>query len=160
MLVAVLAGALPSTGLPGQLPPRQTAAGEYTRYELLAPGSGKFRIRYEVWATTPGAGYFFNPIRKGSVASDEAVLDRATGAPLRFEEIDGPTARASGFAQADTGTRYLRIELPRPVPNDGVSRILIDKTYYDPKSYYQEGGELVFARSLTTCPCSRPHRRG
>jgi hypothetical protein len=29
-----------------------------------------------------------------------------------------------------------------------VSRILIDKTYYDPKSYYEENGTIVFNRSL------------
>ena len=44
-------------------PPRQTEADAYTRYELLAPGSAKFRIVYEVTATTPGARYYFNPIR-------------------------------------------------------------------------------------------------
>src|SRR5262245_15343599 len=113
--------------LPGQLlgqaPPTQTSAGEYTRYELLAPGSGKFRILYEVWATTSGARYFFNPIRKGSIASDESVRDLATGAPLHFEEIDDKTARAGGFAQADTGTRYIRVDLAHPVPKDGVQRI-------------------------------------
>ena len=148
MLPLLLAVGWPSTGVLGQAAPRQTAAGEYTRYELLEPGSGKFRILYEVWATTPGARYYFNPIRQGSVASDEAVFDRVTGAPLRFQEIDGAAARASGFAQADTGTRYIRVELPRPVPQDGAVRILIDKTYTDSKSYYREGNEIVFARSL------------
>ncbi len=128
---------------------RQTSAGEYTRYELLAPGSGKFRILYEVWATTPGARYFFNPIRKGSVASDEAVYDRAGGKPLRFEVVDGATARAAGLAGADTTGSYIRVELLHPVPRDGTARILIDKTYLDPKSYYEEaGGTIVFARSL------------
>lgn len=143
---------LAALALPGlsaaQTPPRQTSAGEYTRYELLAPGSGKFRILYDVWATTPGARYYFNPIRKGSIATDEAVFDRATGQPLPFQEVDGATARAGGLAGADTGSRYIRVELPRPVPADGQVRILIDKTYEDPKSYYQEGGDIVFARSL------------
>jgi hypothetical protein len=127
---------------------QQTSAGEYTRYELLAPESGKFRILYEVWATSSGARYFFNPIRKGSIASDESVRDLATGAPLRFEEIDDKTARASGFAQADTGTRYIRVELARPVPQDGVQRILIDKTYTDTLSYFVNGKDIVFRRSL------------
>ena len=147
ILLAVASGAR----LRAQAPPaglRQTSAGEYTRYELLEPSTAKFRILYEVWATSPGARYFFNPIRKGSVASDEAVYDRATGAPLTFSEVDGATARASGLAQADTGARYIRVELPRPVPNGGVSRILIDKTYYDPASYYQRGDTIVFSRSL------------
>jgi hypothetical protein len=127
---------------------RQTSAGEYTRYELLAPGSGKFRILYEVWATTPGARYFFNPIRKGSIASDEAVYDRASGQPLRFEVVDGATARATGLAGADTAGSYIRVELPHPVPSEGTVRLLIDKTYEDPKSYYEEAGSIVFARSL------------
>ena len=126
----------------------QTSAGEYTRYELLAPGSGKFRILYEVWATTPGARYYLNPIRKGSVASDEAVYDRASGAPLRFEVVDGAAARTLGLARADTADRFIKVELPRAVPRDGEVRLLIDKTYLDPKSYYEEGGEIVFARSL------------
>src|SRR6185436_13823190 len=66
---------------------RQTQSDDYTRYELLAPGSGKFRILYEVTATTPGATQFFNPIRKGSVASDERVVDAMTGAPLAFDVV-------------------------------------------------------------------------
>jgi hypothetical protein len=140
--------AAPLAGLAAQTPARQTSAGEYTRYELLGPSTGKFRILYEVWATTAGARFYFNPIRKGSVASDEAVYDRATGAPLKFTEVDGATARAGGLAQADTGTHYIRVELPRPVPPGGVSRILIDKTYYDPKSYYTSGDTLIFSRSL------------
>lgn len=132
----------------GQTASPQTSAGEYTRYELLAPGSGRFRILYEVWATRPGARYFFNPIRRGSIASDESVRDLATGAPLRFEEIDDKAARASGFAQADTGTRYIRVELAQPVPKDGVQRILIDKTYTDTLSYFVQNREIVFRRSL------------
>jgi hypothetical protein len=110
--------------------------------------SARFRILYDVSATTPGARFFFNPIRKGSEASDEAVFDRMTGAPLRFEIVDGAAARAGGVPNADLETHYIRVELPRPVPKAGEVRLLIDKTYRDPKSYYQEGGDLVFSRSL------------
>ena len=35
----------------------QTETDEYTRYELLAPDTTSFTIRYEVTATTPGAKY-------------------------------------------------------------------------------------------------------
>src|SRR5690349_8679889 len=77
-------------------PPRQTESDAYTRYELLAPGSAKFRIVYEVTANTAGARYYFNPIRKGSIASDERVLDRATGKPLKFDVVNGLVARAGG----------------------------------------------------------------
>ncbi|HZC86096.1 MAG TPA: hypothetical protein VE266_03815, partial [Steroidobacteraceae bacterium] len=49
----------------------QSEADEYTRYELLAPETASFRISYEVTATTAGAKFFYNPIRKGSAASEE-----------------------------------------------------------------------------------------
>ena len=61
---------------------QNTAEDEYTRYELLAPETNSFRITYDVSAVTPGATYYFNPIRKGSQASDESVVDLMTGAPL------------------------------------------------------------------------------
>src|SRR2546422_4979626 len=96
-------------GLAAQASGAPPAAGdEYTRYELLAPGSARFRILYEVSATTPGARFFLNPIRKGSLASDEAVYDRATGAPLPFQVVDGTTARTLGVAQADTADRFIQ----------------------------------------------------
>jgi hypothetical protein len=130
-------------------PPRQTEADAYTRYELLAPGSAKFRIVYEVTATTPGARYYFNPIRKGSVASDERVTDRATGAPLAFDIVNGTVARAGGVRGADSTQEYIRVTLARPVPPDGgEGRVLIDKTYEDAKSYHLEGDTLVFNRPL------------
>ena len=75
-------------------PPRQTEADANTRYELLAPGSAKFRIVYDVTATTLGAAYYFNPIRTGSIATDEHVSDRATGKPLVFDVVGAAVARA------------------------------------------------------------------
>lgn len=131
-----------------QQPPAQTQGDDYTRYELLAPGSAKFRIIYEVTATTAGARQFFNPIRKGSVASDEHVYDRSTGEPLSFDVVNGDVAHAAGVRGADSTSQYIRVRLARAVPTEGEGRILIDKTYYDPKSYYEENGLLVFARPL------------
>lgn len=129
---------------------QQTDADSYTRYELLSPGSAKFRVLYDVSATTPGATQYFNGIRRGSVASDVRVTDRATGRPLAFEEVDGRAARARGLAGADTGGRYLRVTLARPVAADGgEGRILIDKTYLDAATYLAGGDTLVFTRSLS-----------
>ncbi|MCX5754940.1 MAG: hypothetical protein NTX19_02295 [Gemmatimonadetes bacterium] len=133
-------------------PPRQTQSDDYTRYELLAPGTGKFRILYEVTATTPGATQFFNAIRQGSVASDESVWDRMTGKALKFDEVGAEVARAggvgSGRGAVDTLQKYIRVYLARTVPEEGEGRVLIDKTYYDPKSYFEENGQIVFNRSL------------
>jgi hypothetical protein len=121
---------------------------DYTRYELLSPGSAQFRIRYEVTATNSGARYFFNVIRKGSEASDEAVFDQATGQPLPWKVVTGAEALAAGQPNADPETNYIQVTLPRPVPAGGEIRLRIDKTYRDPRSYYREGDLIVFARSL------------
>jgi len=145
---ASAASSVPATPAP---PERVLEADAYTRYELLGPGSGRFRILYEVTAVDPGATFYFNPIRKGSVASDEAVLDRATAQGLAFEVVSGAEAAAGGLPEADPATSYLRVRLPRPVPAEGGVRLLIDKTYTDAKSYFAEGEgaeRIVFSRPL------------
>src|SRR5512140_1041219 len=124
-------------------------ANGYTRYELLAPGSAKFRIIYDITAVRPGATAFFNPIRKGSVASDEKVTDMATGQPLKFAQVSGESAKTTGLPEADPASDYIRVELAHPVPADGgEARLLIQKTYEDAKSYRVEGRDLVFERGL------------
>src|SRR6185503_20483000 len=82
--------------LPAALAAQNAESDAYTRYELLAPGSAKFKIIYEVTAVTPGATYYFNPIRKGSIATDEHVFDRASGKPLEFDVVGFAAARAGG----------------------------------------------------------------
>jgi len=132
-----------------QSPAPQTESDAYTRYELLAPGSAKFRIIYEVTASTPGAAYYFNPIRKGSVATDESVHDRATGKPLVFDVVGSTIARAGGVRNNDTTQTYIRVKLARAVPADGgEARVLIDKTYEDATSYFVRGDTIVFTRPL------------
>jgi hypothetical protein len=148
-LPVALLTALVVRPLAAQPAPRQTESDAYTRYELLAPGSAKFRIIYEVTATTPGATHYFNPIRQGSVATDESVVDRATGKPLRFEVVGAAAARAGGIRSSDTSQSYIRVELARPVAADGgEARILILKTYEDAASYFTRGDTIVFSRPL------------
>ena len=149
LLRAALALPAAATLVRAQTPAPQTEADAYTRYELLAPGSTKFRILYEVAATTPSATAYYNPIRRGSVATDERVTDQATGRPLRFDLVSGAVARAGGVRGADSTGEYIRVTLARPVPaNGGEARILIDKTYADAKSYYAEGRDIVFRREF------------
>jgi hypothetical protein len=131
-----------------QTPQRQTQEDDYTRYELLGPDTAQFRILYEVTATTAGAHYFFNAIRKGSIATDERVADMMTGQPLKWEIVNGAQAREQGHPTADLETEWLKVHLARPVPKGGEARVLIDKTYKDPKSYFRDGDTIVFDRSL------------
>jgi hypothetical protein len=128
---------------------KQTETDEYTRYELLAPDSASFKIYYEVTATAPGATSFYNPIRKGSVASDESVLDSMTGQPLKFEVVSGSEARKDPLmSDADADASFIKITLARPVPPEGQGRVLILKTYKDAKSYFRDGDAIVFNRPL------------
>ncbi|HEY2684408.1 MAG TPA: hypothetical protein VGI93_12910 [Steroidobacteraceae bacterium] len=127
----------------------QTETDEYTRYELLAPETSSFKITYEVTATTAGAKFFYNPIRKGSVASDEHVIDAMTGAPLKFEVVSGEQARKDALMpDADLDTNYIKVSLARPVPEHGQGRVLIVKTYEDAKSYHKDAKGIVFDRPL------------
>ena len=124
------------------------AEDTYTRYELLAPESASFRIVYDVTAVSPGARYFFNPIRIGSETSDESVIDMASGTPLPFDVVSGAEARESGLRNADLEGQYIRVTLARPVPEGGEQRIRIIKTYRDPKSYMRDGDTVVFDRPM------------
>ncbi len=129
--------------------PAQTETDEYTRYELLAPETASFRIFYEVTATTAGAKYFYNPIRKGSVATDESVTDAMTGKPLAFTVVSGEEARKDPLmASADPQTSFIRVTLARPVPEHGQARLVILKTYMDAKSYSHDGSTIYFTRPL------------
>ena len=147
--VAVVSLGAARAGAQAPRPAAQTESDAYTRYELLAPGSARFRIIYEVTATTSGATYYFNPIRKGSVATDERVTDRATGRPLEFDVVGSAVASAGGVRSRDTSQTYIRVKLARPVPSDGgEARVLIEKTYEDATSYFTRGDTLVFTRPL------------
>ena len=149
LTLAFLALATTSVTVAAQSPLRQTESDAYTRYELLAPGSAKFRIIYEVTASTAGATHYFNPIRKGSIATDESVIDRATGKPLAFDVVGSAEARAGGVRSTDTTQTYIRVVLAHPVPADGgEARVLILKTYEDSLSYFTRGDTLVFTRPL------------
>ena len=121
----------------------------YTRYELLAPETHQFKIYYEVTETRAGSKYHFNQIREGSEASDESVIDLATGKPLKFEVVTGAQAKAdSPNENFPAAAHYIRVSLAHPVPNGGEYRLAIIKTYKDDKSYYTEGDQIVYKRPL------------
>jgi hypothetical protein len=127
----------------------------YTRYELLAPETHQFKIYYEVTETRAGAKYHFNAIREGAEASDESVIDLATGKPLKFEVVSGAQAAEASGDKSNTPSerfnpagKYIQVHLAHPVPARGEYRLAIIKTYKDDKSYYTEGDAIVFKRPL------------
>ena len=154
-LVAALTCPVTLVAQPADPPPsvaiRQTSADSYTRYELQDPAKSRFRIVYDVSATTPGATFYYNPIRPGSEPEVHGVTDRFTGKALPWKLVSGADA-AKRLVGANPDGQYIEIQLARPVPEDGETRLRIDKTYVDPASYSLTGedGEqhLVFERSL------------
>jgi hypothetical protein len=126
------------------------AASEFTLYELLEPETHQFAITYDVSATRAGAQFFFNPIRPGSTATKERVIERSTGKDLVFETVSGKEAKASGLVSPETKdeAQFIRVHLPARVPQGGETRMRIFKTYTDAASYYIKDGQLVFERPL------------
>ena len=125
------------------------SADTYTRYELLPPETHQFKIYYEVTETRAGARFHFNQIREGSDASDESVVDLATGKPLKFEVVTGAQAKIDSPSENFSAAgHYIKVFLAHPVPARGEYRLAIIKTYKDDKSYYSDGDQIIFKRPL------------
>src|SRR5271163_3119354 len=89
------------------------AADEFTVYDLLAPETHKFAIIYDVTATREGAPDYLNPIRPGSIAEKERVVDLATGQDLKFDIV------------TMDGNQFLRVHLLKPIAKGSETRIRI-----------------------------------
>ena len=111
----------------------------YTEYAILAPGGEQFRIRYLPEETKPGATELVNATRGGSEGSDVEVYDPRTGKPIKFSYDHEP---------GDPETHAIHAKLPIPVPEGGIGRVLIYKTYKDPRTYMMHGDDIVWVRSL------------
>ena len=112
----------------------------YTEYAILDPGSQSFRIRFLPEETRAGATELINATRGGSEGSDVEVYDPRTGRPLPFTYEHEPN---------DPETHAIHAKLPIPVPDGGVGRVLIYKTYKDPRTYTMHGDDIVWVRSLS-----------
>jgi len=112
----------------------------YTEYAILEPGSEAFRIRFLPEETRVGATELVNATRGGSEGSDVEVYDPRTGQPLKFTYEHEPD---------DPETHAIHARLPIPVPEGGIGRVLIYKTYKDPRTYMMHGDDIVWVRSLS-----------
>jgi hypothetical protein len=112
----------------------------YTEYVILEPGSEAFRIRFLPEETRAGATEIVNATRGGSEGSGIEVYDPRTGEPLEFAYVQQGN---------DPDSHAIRAKLPRPVPEGGIGRVLIYKTYKDPRTYQINGDELIWVRNLS-----------
>lgn len=112
----------------------------YTEYAILEPGSDAFRIRFLPEETRTGATELVNATRGGSEGSGIEVYDPRTGKPMPFTYEHDPK---------DPETHAIHAKLPIPVPAGGIGRVLIYKTYKDPRTYMMHGDDIVWVRSLS-----------
>jgi hypothetical protein len=145
LAVGLALAQVPATNPDGSLRPaspvsRLFTQDAYTEYALLEPGSESFRIKYLPEENRAGATELVNATRGGSEGSGIEVYDPRTGSPLKFT-----------YAQAgnDPDSHAIRATLPRPVPEGGIGRVLIYKTYKDPRTYIMNGKDIVWVRSLS-----------
>lgn len=110
----------------------------YTQYEILEPGSTAFAITYHIENARAGATEIVNATRLGSMGTDISVFDPRTGQPVTFT-----------YDQDANGQYAIRATLPFPVPEGGIGRVLIYKTYTDPRTYQVNGDALTWVRSLS-----------
>ena len=84
----------------------------------------------------------------GAEEEVHGVTDLHTGQALEWEVVDGTHARANGHPRANPESHFIKVTLARPVPEGGQGRIRIDKTYWDAESYFLDGDDILFDRSL------------
>ena len=112
----------------------------YTEYQILEPGSESFRIKFLPEQNRAGATELLNATRGGSEGSGVEVYDPRTGKPLKFVYEPSPSNPAD---------HQIRATLPMPVPEGGVGRVLIYKTYKDERTYRMDGEDIAWVRSLS-----------
>ena len=112
----------------------------YTEYEILKTGSEEFRIKFLPEENRVGATELVNATRGGSEGSGVEVYDPRTGKPLTF------TYQQEGN---DPENHAIHAKLSMPVPQGGIGRVLIFKTYKDPRTYMMHGEDIVWVRSLS-----------
>lgn len=119
-------------------------------YELQAPETHAFRITHDYTVRNIGEKYYFNVVRTGSHVTDPESVDVDSGESLKWETIDGKTARERKLAVGDVkdDTEIVVTHLSRPLAAGTTNRIRLKETYVDAKSLYLDGDELVWDRTF------------
>jgi hypothetical protein len=119
-------------------------------YELQAPETHAFRITHDYTVRNAGEKYYFNVVRAGSHVSDPESIDLDSGESLKWETLDGKTARERKLSVGDVkdDTEIVVTHLARPLAAGTTNRIRLKETYADAKSLYMDGDEMVWDRTF------------
>ena len=152
----VIAAAILSTFLNSRAPGQNPAFTERAYqdreilYELQAPETHAFRITHDYTVRNVGEKYYFNVVRAGSRVSDPESIDLDSGEPLKWETVDGKTARERRLPVGEVrdDTEIVVTYLAHPLAAGTTNRIRLKETYADARSLYLDGEELVWDRSF------------
>lgn len=120
-------------------------------YELQSPESHAFRITHDFTVRRVGEKYYFNVVRAGSHVSNPESIDLDSGDKLKWEVINGKQAIERKLPITDQlkdDSEIVVTYLTRALEPGTTNRIRLMETYADPKSYYLDGEELVWDRTL------------
>ncbi|HEV8577632.1 MAG TPA: hypothetical protein VGX68_01010 [Thermoanaerobaculia bacterium] len=119
-------------------------------YFLQPPETHAFDLYHDYTESRPGVARYLNVVRKGSTAANPSARNLDTGEALAVETVKGEALPKTGTPEDEEvppDAEVVVIHFP-PVPANGSVRLRIAETYTDPKSYRQEGEELVFDRTF------------
>jgi hypothetical protein len=122
-------------------------------YFLRPPETHAFDLYHDYTESRPGVDRYLNVVRKGSSASAPKAQILDTGEALQVEVVKGSALPKTGHgddtdaAEVTPDAEVVVIHFT-PAPPSGSVRLRITETYTDPKSYRQEGDELVFDRTF------------
>jgi hypothetical protein len=144
--------ASPDDGALGQTPAFTERAYQDREilYELQAPETHAFRITHDYTIRNAGEKYYFNVVRAGSHVTNPESIDLDTGESLKWETIDGKTARERKLAVGEVkdDTEIVVTYLANALAAGTTNRIRLKETYADAKSFYLDGDELVWDRTF------------
>ena len=116
------------------------------RYELRDAATGRYRVLLRQAARSLNGGRYYCQLHPPDLPGHETIVtDSATGRRLRAEIVDSRGARACGMTM-DGPASWLRVELPRDLPQDEWLPLLIDSEVRNPEVFHQRGDTLEFTQ--------------
>ena len=104
----------------------------YTRFELLAPEAGSVRVVSDITLAKEGMATFALPFGPNARIADVSALDLSTGAALKSRLT----------------SNSIMVDLARPIPAGGHSRIRIVHVETDRNGYRRSADGITFFRTL------------
>lgn len=125
--------------VPVRLTAPEHGPGTETRYELLDPDAGVFRV-VDIVSERGSGETHWNYTVPSVTATDIKVIDTATGAEHRTSWIAG------GFPD----TLRLTAEEVRPIPENAVRRMQVEWTMTAPSALSRHGANILFEMRVTS----------